>query len=685
MINRLLFNVRKKQKLSIKDASKKIGISSIHLKLIEQGYLHVKAKLQSKFIKIYQLDDNFFTVNSNYVDPINNKKSSSKLEKKIFKNIGKPRVKIISGVISLLMLGLIATGTYFYTRSYVNPRAVWSDNFTSFRAKVIEEKNIEPCLEFPGDAAYYIEAKDNDKYAKVSIPSQDVNAVGTLITLENNDTKIKAFAYNEKKVLMVNGKVDGWLYSTVVTYENLGEYNMSKVSILTEDYLPGSKIYDDVYKSLFSKDGTFITLKNCADSLITAKLDHYGFSLFTNDLESISSYKVFGFRTGLRLLLYPSAVLILSLTAFIFSFIKSHKHKLIKKKHNKELTYRNEYVVDAALVYRSKPNDINFPTIIPEFILRGLSLLILLLSSIGVVWLTRSIFTGTHIDKAFKFNDYISNIFIAGTTLDFFLKLDTYPKKTSKELLKNILMLFVLGAMFYMAECVIYGCLSSSGSIYSILVEILVNFVPGNIVWNLMLYSLIFYFLFTVPKKIEKIPHKVLVWRLFSLIPTLLLIAEFVYQGTFKGELPQYISFLFYTNGVLMTAFAIFYLYSLFFLQQYTKLKYGDEYNKVYVDSRRYTLTKNVLAVLIIVFLVLIDLLFKFYLPDNDVKLGNNWAIALLIPFILFYRPHIGKRTPSWDNTYMVLHTVFLIGGFVISIGMIMYSIDLSQLIEILK
>ena len=29
------------------------------------------------------------------------------------------------------------------------------------------------------------------------------------------------------------------------------------------------------------------------------------------------------------------------------------------------------------------------------------------------------------------------------------------------------------------------------------------------------------------------------------------------------------------------------------------------------------------------------DLLFKFYLPYNDIKLGNNWAIALLIPFIL--------------------------------------------------
>lgn len=693
-INRALYESRNKKGVTLKEAAKALKINRLHLKLIELGYLHVSKKIQPHFIKYYQLDKNFFTTNSTYVSPINIKYEDPKIEEKIRARMRKPHAKIISGVVSLLMIGVIATGVYYFNRHSFYPRAAWSEQFTQFRQNVINNPDgTEISLEYPGDTAYYIENTLGESYYRVSIPSQDVNASGLVARfhrmISGGSIDQTVFAYNAKKIIVSDGDTGiGSRVQAVATYQKMGEYIMNKITIIDDDgihdYLPGTPRYELWRDNLLNI--MFPEAVNSINSRISYCLPTYNFASLMDDMQKISTNKVFGFRLGIRLMFIPSLILVLSLASFVYALVKGRKHKTKPKKKAKPyVVHETKYTANAELVYRSVPNDTVFPSIIPECALRILALAILLLASIGTVWVTQSMFTGQRIEQAIKFNSFISNIFVAGTTLAFFLKLDVYHKKSNKELLKNIITLFVIGLVFYVAECLLYACLSNSGSIYSILVKMLATFIPGNIIWNLMLYSLIFFFLFTLPKKLEKAPHKILLWRLCSLIPTFLMLVAFIFQGTFKGSMSQYISFLFYTNGALLTGFAIFYLYSLFFLQQYVRLKYGDETVTVYLDSRRYALDKNILASIIILFLVGVDLLFRFYAPYNGLNLGNNWAIALLIPFIILYRPHIGKRSPKWDLVYTVLYAIFLVGGFIISLGLITNSLDLSEIADILK
>lgn len=698
-INYALYQARLKKKVSLMEAAINLNIRKLHLSLIEKGYIHVSEKLQPRFIEYYKLDSNFFKNNTTYVTPVEVKYEDPHIDEKIRERIKKKRTKVVSGVISLLLLGILGTGLYYFNREKFNPRAAWSNEFASFRDQfTMHHDDEEASIEFPDDVNYYIEEEiDVASNYKIALPSQDINVTGMYVSFTHRfqdwvTTEITNFVYNQKKVVVFEGNyVDGEIrkvYAISSYSSNRHDYSLPLITLTTDegdkDFGPETIEYQR-FESIFLKDNAIVDqMIGGVDEKLSARGFNYKFDSLMNDAQVASAYKVSSFRLGFRLLLMPSILLAFSLSVFIYALIKGRKIKPKKKKERAYIVHKSEYTADAALVYRSVPNDTTFPMVIPECGLRILALAILFLSSFGTIWLTRIILTGQESMKALNFNAYVSNILVAGLTLAFFLKLDVYHKKTNRELLENILTLFVFGLLFYVAECIIYACLSSQGTIYSEILKLLRGLIPGNIIWNLMLYSLIFLFLFTIPKNIEDTPHKVLLWRLGSVIPTLLLLAAFVVKGTFQGTLSPYVEFLFHTNGVLLTAFAIFYLYSLFFFQQYVSLKYGKDFTKVFLDSRRYALAKNIIACIVIFVLALIDLLFYFKAPFNGLNLGNNWIIAILIPFILFYHPHIGKRLPKWDLAYTVMYVLFLVGGFVIAIGMLSNALDLKQIAEII-
>ena len=696
-INKELFNIRNKKKLSLKEAAKGLGINRLHLKLIERGYLNVSKKLEPKFISYYKLNKSFFKVNSNYITPIDIKYDDDvDIEKKIRARARSKRTKIISGIVSALLLGAIVTGVYFFNRDTIYPRANWTDEFTTFRDEYISfcknsedeyHAGVRKCLEYPDDDEYYFKTDDFD----MGMPGQAVNASGTYIDFSIDLLKVKIFSYNQRKSGTITGTYEECTIRAIFTYKKLGEYSLPKIVLVDRDlhdntYYPKSEEYKKFYNYLFNEEnGEFNQSINEFNNSLKEISSSYTFEQLFNDTQKASAYQIFGFRLGFRLILFPSILLVLSLAIFTYAMFKGRKIKPKKEKKKPYVVHKFQYNTDVALTYRGFTEDIKFPLIIPEFVLRIIAIAILLLSSIGVAWLTNEILSLQESSKAMDFNSYVSNFLVAGITLAFFIKLDVYHKKTNRQLLENILIFFVFGLIFYIAECITYGCLATQRTIYSEIIKLLSNLIPGNILWNLMLYSIIFLFLFTLPKSIEDQPHKVLMWRLGSAIPTLLLIAAFIYKGTLRGAMSPYVSFLFHTNGLLSTAFAIFYLYALFFFQQYVNLKYGKEFMNTFLNSRRYALEKNIIACVILLVLSAIDLVFYFKLPVNDLNLGNNWIITILIPLILFYRPHIGKRLKKWDISYVLMYGISLTGGYIASFMMLASALDLSQFSQILN
>lgn len=692
-INYALYKTRIQKKATLKEAAKALKISRLHLNLIEKGYLHVSKKLQPRFIDYYKLNKDFFDKNTTYVTPVNVKYEDPHIDEKIRANIKKKRTKLVSGIVSGLLLLTLGVGMYFYERDNANPRVVWSNEFTSFHDKFVHDHDDEyESTLFPGDIIY--RTYDEELDFEITMPGKDINVTGLMIATNFDTMEVDFYAYNQKKIIYFEDTryEDEETIKTyaLCTYSNRHEYSLPKITAGVEgheiDYLPDSTEYKSFYNK-YLQEGALVDQRLAAiDSNLEVRYMPYTTDQLMSDIQIISAHKEFGFRLGFRMILISSVLLILSLSIFVFALIKGRKIKPKKVKAKPYIVHKTEYTADAALVYRSVPNDSAFPMLIPECVLRILALGALLLSSIGVTWLTQASLVGLDSSKeALELNAYVSNLLVTGMTLAFFLKLDIYHKRSNRELLENIVMLFVFGLVFYVAECIVYTSLTSQGNIYSELIKLFTALIPGNIIWNLMLYSLIFFFLFTVPKSIEDTPHKVFMWRLGSIIPVLLLLSAFVVKGSLQGTLSPYVSFLFHTNGVLLTAFAIFYLYALFFFQQYVSLKYGKEFEKVFLDSRRYALCKNIIACVVLFVLSLIDLLFFFKLPDNGLKLGTNWIVAGLIPFILFYHPHIGKRAPKWDLAYNIMYVLFLTGGYLISFSMISHALDLGQISQIIS
>ena len=696
-INYALYEARNKKKLTLKAAAKGLRITRFHLNLIEKGYVHVSKRLKPRFINFYHLNKDFFNKNTTYVTPVNINYEDPHLEEKIRANIKKKRTKLVSGIIPAVLLGVLSAGVYFYERDNVNPKASWSNEFTTFHSQFIDKhEGEEESSEYPGDIDYFIsdnfEISGRESSYTMSLPIADTHASGLSVVFNCYDVlEITNFAYNQKKIAIFDGQISmKFSVYAVCSYATRDNYKLPKITLtdsegVSKDYYPDSQEYKAFYDKYLSKGSIYDQFVEATNSSLASKGISGNFDQIMNDTQTISAHKVFGFRLGFRMILFSAMLLIFSLSVFTYALIKGRKIKPKKVKARPYVVHKTEYTADAALVYRSVPNDLAMPMLIPEFVLRILALGALLLSSIGVVWLTQISLAGIESTKeTFELNAYVSNLLVTGMTLAFFLKLDIYHKRSNRELLDNIIMLFVFGLIFYVAECIVYTSLTSQGTIYSELIKLLTGLIPGNIIWNLMLYSLIFFFLFTTPKRIEDTPHKVFMWRLGSIIPVLLLLSAFVVKGSLQGTLSPYVSFLFHTNGALLTAFAIFYLYALFFFQQYVSLKYGKEFEKVFLDSRRYALCKNIIACIVILVLSLIDLLFYFKLPFNSLNLGTNWIIAGLIPFILFYHPHIGKRAPKWDLAYNIMYVVFLVGGYLIAFNMIANSLDLSQIAEII-
>lgn len=716
-INSALFRERQRKKLSIKVAAAELKISALHLDLIEKGYMRVSKKLQPRFIEFYNLEKDFFEKNSTYVEPIYIKKVDLELDKKMRAQLAKPHVKIVSSILSCIAVGVIIGGALMFTKQYRAPRNNWTKDFTAIRQKVIdldEEEHFDTALL---DTCYSISLDKEDPIASSHITfstfASDSNATCASFSYEHTykveDTrpdrqikpydkfKIEAHAYNKKKYININfvslfGDLANSRVDAVAFFTEPNKFTMKRVTVTTgteiKDYDETTDIYKRFYTLLFTDN---LVAKEIAysDELIALKIGsavspNYRFYEFMNDCLAISRSYVFSYNAGFNMMLFGSIACILFVSNLLFSFWASAKPKK-EKKEEVYVVHRVEYT---EAVYRQIPNDSNFSPFLPEFSLRILGLLVILLSSIGMIWVTDATinYGASAAAKATQFNNVVSNILVAGTTLLFFIKLDVFHKKTNRELIENILTLFFAGLMFYVAEILVYFYLITGGNLFTEVAKLFTSLIPGNIVWNLMFYSLLFLFLFTIPDKIANKPHKLLLWRLCSVIPTFILLLSFVYEMFLKKYIsaPYYISFIFFSKGAVMSAFAILYLYSLFFLQQYIKLKYGEAAIETYLNSRRYAIGKNAIASIVIVVLVLIDLFFRYKMPINSMNLGNNWPIILLIPFIMLYRPHIGKRNGTWDLSYTVMYVIFLAGGYIGAISIFLKALSFGDLAEIL-
>ncbi|MCQ2792084.1 MAG: hypothetical protein MJ208_01015 [Bacilli bacterium] len=705
-INKALYEIRIKKELSLKDASKKLAISKLHLDLIEKGYLKVSNRLEPRFIKEYHLAKDFFDTHSTYIEPTNNVVDNPEATNKFRKIVSSLKARIIMGVLAAGSIATLIGGILTSNKIYNDPQEAWTEKFKTLRNAVLTDPERDEQVDILIGDTYYVISNtsyEGDAF-ETYVYEKELNAQYTSFKLEKNydlsDDKFLEFkivSYNKRIIAFTDFINEKYSVEDAVCFiEGKDNFNLRSFTYKVDEEIHNAEINDPTYNELNTviKQELGPLLNKYNENVLAQS--HYGYTDIyeaTEDIRKISYNYVYRFDLGYDLKITGGIILSIVGCCLILSFIIKPKIKL-KIKHKNEPAVQFS-IAGVSLPARDLPNDTKFPLVMPEFALRIIGLVAILLFAIGLNIATNWRINGNLFEKApeniVRLQELSSSFLVIGTTLIFFLKMDLFYKKTTKELLTNIFVLFVFGLVYYTVEVTIYMTFateySASGTVLGAIMSILTMFLPGNIIWNLMLYSCIFYFLFTTPKRMENYPHKIMIFRLYSLIPTLLLLLAFIFKMFIepKVDVPYYISCIFFTKGILITLFAITYLYALYFLELYYRFRFGDETAKVYFYSKRFALVKNMVACVIIAILFLIDVYFMYKMPDNRLNLGTNWPIIFLVPIIFFYRPHIGKRNKKWDTAFTLLFILFLAGGFIATISQVSSLFDFSQLREILN
>lgn len=715
-INQQIYKARTSKKISLKEAAAKLHINRLHLSLIEKGYLHVSKKRQQSFIDFYKLEKDFFTKNTTYVQPINEKAPDNKKLFKQKKLIASKAIKWTSiGVGSLGLLGT-AYGAVSINYQYINPRYNWTEDFATFYTRMKEVGEEKPSLILLDDC-YEIETEKEtvaDGIVDSSIESYNKEVNSTAVNLGSNFEYTSTVVDPSHPHLVKNGKFTFYLfcynkkafsYCSYYSGSLFEGFNISAASAAIVDrqlqlrpfwYTEAGKDYKAekgsiIYNEFNDLFNTFIykSFLHIDSLLVNNKLGYTSAIDLMNDVQKISRGYVRSTRVGSLVIIIAGILLVCGLVFLILNILFSHQ---LKQKNNKSLNvnkklatnYNQPMVFNPAIHYQSMhrnkwKNDIKFFPIIPETVVRVIGLLLILMASLLTAHSYFDFVNGEFSKTDFK--ALSSNFLTAGVMLLFFIVLDIRSKKENRQLTTTSLLFFCAGLVFYLFEAVIYSNMTSGGGLVDNLLKITSGFIPGNVFFNMALYILIFSFLFSVPDRYNGNQKKIKYRPLWSLIPTSILIFSLIYQAYIKSAwVPYWINLLFFSKGTILTLFAIIYLYSLFLFQRIIKKKYGSQSFDAITNSRRYCLAKNGLAATIVLLLFVLDICFKYLYPNNSLKLGQSTVMVLIIPLILLYRPHIGARNQIIDMGYSITYGITYTLGYAIVLISIAVNINLSEL-----
>jgi hypothetical protein len=105
---------------------------------------------------------------------------------------------------------------------------------------------------------------------------------------------------------------------------------------------------------------------------------------------------------------------------------------------------------------------------------------------------------------------------------------------------------------------------------------------------------------------------------------------------------------------------AISYLVSLYFLRLHYTRKYGEENAPLYFNGNRFLWNKNFLVAILVAVIGGVEFILRDNATAHTLGLGHYSNIVLLIPLLLFYHPHKGKRNLGVDMTTMTLYIIAL-------------------------
>ena len=637
-----LSELRKKAKLSLKDAAKAIGINRWVLYFYENGYFKPTKKHLEKINNFYKVDLSLKGEDA-YPAPTKEKAlSGDKVRLKV--------KRIVFGSISGAILLSIAIGAILFNKSVNNTSSYYGASYNEMREKTIEKNNYG--YDLVTALKYYVATDDE-------IPETNILFYETNNILYFNECNYSLTDLNDQW-----SDLDRYHYqfgfnlgvSSYTCEFNFGSVGAGTFFTCNFDYNGGpvDKIYN--FKMLVEGSEAIteekalqyanshmgevdVALSKLISKTLGREVDFYHDFLADREM---GRKKNFSLQISALLLIFPGIIAFFIIFGiFVRSLIQNIRPRLVTTEPKDALNKKEDL-----------PEDIHFNIGIPDFFIvlfakvaqyGSMAFLVLaFIARLGVPFL--SFLSHPDLLSFFKYS------LLAGIFLEHFVMIGRI--KTPTVLFREII--YNLGIFLFIAtmESVVITLTNAWGYDFASLIY---KYIPGNVYQVVAVHYLIFLFLFFQPPFLNKRKRIVrIIWHSLSFIPLGFLIATYFlsnnYALVYGVEENIFMSFWFPNGFLSLSIVCVLFLYATFAIRlYYERMRYGKHNSQIFFYGDRYTILENSICAGLIIIATLLDLIFMKNQYAYYLGLGNNlWMIAL-VPFIL-----LCKYSPNSQQIFLV-------------------------------
>lgn len=680
--NELLYQKRMEKGMSKREFARFLGVPTLFYRYYENGYVKPGKKYVERISDKLGIDYSLnFVGAASY--PSELPEEMTKFEKWYRRLLSKLWVKIVFVV--FLLLSVATIGVSFYKNNEITSHAdqYYSEKYLQFVSEVKEKGSMTFSL-LHELTRPEIHISDDEKYVSISTSTETfaIRDLNAYIRYKGEDYSIYYIVPNSAK-----GATE-YLTVQYIDYVNLEKYISSfnivdskfvfTDSITLENGNPvesSTEIYQAVKEKMLSK---IENVNTDLTSLIKEKtgMDYDFYNELLIDHKEGANKNLFAEIMSLAMGIIGIGLTGLFLFALLFSFffgIKEEKKKL-------ELGRIDTMSTESENKTRGSPNtvtekqkeniammrkDIPFFPFLPETVLEIIGICLIALGSVRIFLNLEMLFYSSGVTQE-MYNQTSTNLFrlfTVGMFLLYFIDFDIFLDDSRS--LRNFFLYGIVFFGLYFIECILIEYLAKTRGLIFILRDYYV--VPNNF-GTISCYFGIMFFLFYTPKNINT-KKKTIIFRLLCLIPIAWILVSSVIFENYKAlglEFNTWQVYFFDSERPQFSLLCVSYLVGLYLIRLYFKKKYGQEAAKRFFNGNRFYYIKNIFICLIVAAIAVNEYCLRNY-TSNIKGIGSYYQIVYLIPMLLFYHPHLGKRCKPLDYFTLILYGLFFSFGYLLA------------------
>ncbi len=680
--NELLYQKRMEKGMSKREFARFLGVPTLFYRYYENGYVKPGKKYVERISDKLGIDYSLnFVGAASY--PSELPEEMTKFEKWYRRLLSKLWVKIV--LVVFLLLSITTIGVSFYKNNEITSHAdqYYSEKYLQFVSEVKEKGSMTFSL-LHELTRPEIHISDDEKYVSISTSSETfaIRDLNAYIRYKGDDYSIYYIVPNSAK-----GATE-YLMVQYIDYVNLEKYISSfnivdskfvfTDSITLENGNPvesSAEIYQTVKEKMLSKiENVNTDLTSLIKEKTGMEYDFYNELLI--DHKEGANKNLFAEIMSLAMGIIGIGLTGLFLFAILFSFffgIKEEKKKL-------ELGRIDTMSIESENKTRGSPNtvtekqkeniammkkDIPFFPFLPETVLEIIGICLIALGSVRIFLNLEMLFYSSGVTQE-MYNQTSTNLFrlfTVGMFLLYFIDFDIFLDDSRS--LRNFFLYGIVFFGLYFIECILIEYLAKTRGLIFILRDYYV--VPNNF-GTISCYFGIMFFLFYTPKNINT-KKKTIIFRLMCLIPIAWIIASSVIFENYKAmglDFNTWQVYFFDSERPQFSLLCVSYLVGLYLIRLYFKKKYGQEAAKRFFNGNRFYYIKNIFICLIVAAIAVNEYCLRNY-TSNIKGIGSYYQIVYLIPMLLFYHPHLGKRCKPLDYFTLILYGLFFSFGYLLA------------------